>query len=67
MKAQYCTGQKRTDRIAHCLKYMEWDGVTDGQMIYVESYEKQFERNGDLTDRQCEVLESIFEQAAQRA
>jgi hypothetical protein len=67
MLAQYCTGSKRADRIAHCFKYMEWEEVTDGQMTYLESFEKQFKRNGDLTDRQCEILESVFEQAAEKA
>lgn len=48
-------------------KFMEWEHVTDGQIIYLESFEKQFKRNGDLSNRQCEILESIFEQAAERA
>lgn len=67
MEAQFCVGEKRHDRIEHCFKYMEWESVTDGQMTYLVSFEKQFGQKGDLSDRQCEILENIFARAAERA
>jgi hypothetical protein len=67
LKAQDLLGDKRAARIQHCFAFMEWDVISDRQEHLLISYEEQFERLGDLTDRQCEVLESIFEEAAEKA
>jgi hypothetical protein len=50
------------ERIEHILKFMEWDNITDSQHDYVVSFEKQYKHKGYLTDRQMQVLESIFKQ-----
>jgi hypothetical protein len=55
------------DRIEHIFKFMEYDQLTDAQHSLVESFEEQFERRGSLSDRQVEILEDIFERAAERA
>jgi len=57
------------DRIEHVLQFlaMEYDQLTDAQHSLVESFEEQFERRGSLSDRQVEILEDIFERAAERA
>jgi len=55
------------DRIEHIFKFLEYDQLTDAQHSLVESFEEQFERRGSLSDRQVEILEDIFERAAERA
>ena len=55
------------DRIEHIFKFMEYGELTDTQHSLVESFEEQFERRGSLSDRQVEILEDIFERAAERA
>ena len=55
------------DRIEHIFKFLEYDQLTDAQNSLVESFEEQFERRGSLSDRQVEILEDIFERAAERA
>ena len=52
------------ERIEHIFKFMEYDYLTDAQMDLVVSFESQFENRGSLSDKQIEVLESIFKQAA---
>jgi len=54
------------DRITHIFKFMEYDELTDAQHDLVESFEEQFNRRGTLSDRQLEILEDIFEKAAER-
>jgi hypothetical protein len=46
---------------------MEYEVLTDAQHDLIISFESQFERAGKLSDRQYEILESIFEQAASKA
>jgi hypothetical protein len=55
------------DRIEHIFQFMEYGELTDAQHSLVESFEEQFERRGSLSDRQVEILEDIFERAAERA
>jgi predicted DNA binding protein len=55
------------DRIEHIFKFMEYDELTDAQMNLIVSFEDQFKKRGNLTARQLEILESIFEQAAEKA
>lgn len=55
------------ERIEHIFKFMEYDQLTDAQHSLVESFEEQFERRGSLSDRQIEILEDIFERAAEKA
>lgn len=59
--------EKQKDRAEMMFKLMEYDYITDAQHTMVASFEKQFEQRGDLSDRQFEILESIFNQAAERA
>ena len=54
------------DRITHILNFMEYDQLTDAQHSLVVSLEEQFERKGTLSDKQMELLESIFERANER-
>lgn len=58
---------KREDRIEHIFKYMEWDCLTDNQHDLIISFEQRFDRRGDLSDAQYEILEDIFSKAAERA
>ena len=58
---------KEKDRVEHIFKFMEYDQITDAQHSLVESFEEQFERKEYLSDRQIEILEDIFERAAERA
>lgn len=67
MEAQFCRGPKRRERIKSVFKLMEYDILTDKQLDLVVKYEDTFGRFGHLTDRQCEVLESIFKEAAEKA
>jgi hypothetical protein len=59
--------QKQKDRAECCFKLMEYDQLTDPQHDLIIKYEKQFEEKGWLSDRQMEVLEDIFKQAAEKA
>lgn len=45
---------------------MEYDRLTDAQHGLVVSLEQQFERKGTLSDKQMELLESIFQYANER-
>ena len=54
-----------SERIKHILKYMEYDVITDAQHDLILSFERQFYKNGFLSLRQYEILESIFKQAAE--
>jgi Na+/phosphate symporter len=58
---------KQRDRIEHIFKYMEYDHISDAQHDLVISFESQFKERGSLSDRQFEVLENIFKQAAEKA
>jgi hypothetical protein len=55
------------ERIKHIFKYMEWNSLTESQHDLIVSFEDQFNRRGYLTDRQNEILEDIFKQAAEKA
>ncbi len=39
--------------------------ITDAQHYLILSFQKQFDKWGSLSDRQYEILESIFKQAAE--
>jgi hypothetical protein len=58
---------KQYDRAEHIFKFMEYDQLTDSQHDLVLDFENQFERRGWLSDRQMEILEDIFKQAAEKA
>lgn len=55
------------DRIEHIFKFMEYDELTGAQHDLVISFERHFKRCGFLSERQFEILESIFARAAERA
>jgi hypothetical protein len=46
---------------------MEYDVLTDAQHDLVISFEDQFKSKGSLSDRQIEILEDIFQRAAEKA
>ena len=54
------------DRIKHIFKFMEYDYISDAQHSLIVSYEKQFNEKGWLSRRQMEILEDIFEKAAEK-
>jgi hypothetical protein len=58
---------KDKERVEHIFKFMEYDILTDAQHDLIESFEKQFNQRGSLSDRQFEILEDIFKWAAERA
>ena len=55
-----------TDKIDMMFQLMEWDYLTDSQHNLMSDFEKQYKRKSTLSDRQFEILENIFEQAAQK-
>jgi len=57
--------QNQIDRIEHIFKFMEYSVITDDQCSLIVKYEEFYNKNSFLTDRQMEVLESIFKQAAE--
>lgn len=56
---------KKSDRVEHILKFMEWNAISDRQHQLVISFEDQFRRRGVLSERQLEILEDIFRRAAE--
>jgi hypothetical protein len=48
------------DQIRQCFDLMNYDVLTDAQHTLVISFEDQFNRDGKLSERQCEVLDEIF-------
>ncbi|KKN56719.1 hypothetical protein LCGC14_0569480 [marine sediment metagenome] len=55
------------DRIKTIFLLMEYDELTEWELGFVESVEKQFNANGELTEPQYDKLEEVFERAAERA
>jgi len=53
------------ERIKHIFKFMEYDAITERQHALIISFEEQFERRGDLSERQMGILEDIFRRAAE--
>lgn len=51
------------ERIKHLFKYMEYDYLTDKEHDLVVGFEAQFNKNGKLSERQLEILESINSRA----
>jgi hypothetical protein len=45
---------------------MEYDQLSDRQLDLIESFEDQYNRNHHLSERQMEILEDIFQQAAEK-
>lgn len=45
-------------------KLMEYDYLSDKQHKLIESFESQYNKYGRLSNRQCEILEDIFNKAA---
>lgn len=66
-RKELAMNQKQKDRAECCFKLMEYEQLTDNQHDLIVKYEKQFEKKGWLSDRQMEVLEDIFKQAAEKA
>jgi len=57
---------KQIDRVRHMLRYIERDNLTDSELNLVGSFQDQFEKNGTLSERQCEILEDIFRKGNER-
>lgn len=55
------------ERIEHIFLFMEYDYITDDQHDLVISFEEQFYEKGYLSNKQYEILEDIFRQAAEKA
>lgn len=58
---------KQIDRIKHIFQFMEYDYLTEPQHDLIISFEIQFKARNSLSDRQVEILEDIFKQAAEKA
>ena len=58
---------KQKDRAEHIFLFMEWKHVTDDQHNLLISFEEQFENKGYLSNTQMDILESIFNQANEKA
>ena len=55
-----------TDRIKMIFQLMEYNELSEAQHNLVISFEEQFKNRGSLTARQGEILEDIFQKAAER-
>lgn len=55
------------DRIEHIFKFMEYDQLSEKQLDLVESFERQWNAYASLSQRQVEILEDIFQRAAESA
>lgn len=54
------------ERIEHIFEFMEWDNLTDAEHDLLISFEGQFKEKDSLSDKQYEILESIFRRANAR-
>lgn len=54
-----------TDKTKMMFDLMEYDYLTDAQHDLVISFNEQFHKRGNLSDRQFEILEDIFKKAAE--
>lgn len=52
------------ERLKHIFHFINFDGLTEAQENLVISFEEQFLDHDRLSDRQVEILESIYKQAA---
>lgn len=50
------------ERMKWIIKGLDFDKLTDWEMKFIESVEKAMKKYGDLTERQEEVLERIFQE-----
>ena len=48
------------DRLQLIIKHIDADSLTDWETDFLISIERYFERNGDLTEKQEEILERIW-------
>jgi len=58
--------ENKNDRIDHIFQFMEYDNLTDDQHSLIIKYEEFYNKNSFLTEKQMDVLESIFKQAAEK-
>jgi hypothetical protein len=52
------------DKIKMMFKLMEYDYLSEKQLDLVASFDRQFLKNGRLSEAQEEILADIFEKAA---
>ena len=55
------------ERIKHLFQFINFDGLSEAQENLVIDFEEQFLDQGWLSDRQVEILESIYKQAATKS
>ena len=55
-----------TDKINMMFRLIEYDYLTEPQERLIMSFEKQFRRKGTLSEDQFDILEDIFEKAAEK-
>jgi len=48
------------DRLKWIISGLDFEDLTDWEQRFVESVEGQFQRKGDLTEKQEELLEKIY-------
>lgn len=56
--------EERVKMIARMLTGLEGredDSYTEWENDFINSLNEQFEKKGDLTDRQCEILEALYD------
>lgn len=56
----------QNDRIEHILQFMEYDILTDNEHDWVVKFEDKFTKYRKLSEREMEILENIFKNAAER-
>lgn len=56
----------KRERIECCFKLMEYDNLSEEQHNIIISLEEQYLKNNKLSEKQIELLESIFRRAAER-
>ena len=57
---------KTNARINMFFKLMEYDNISDTQLNIVISLEEYFKKHGKLSERQFDLLASIFKQAEEK-
>ncbi len=54
----------RKDRIKHIFQFMEYEELSEKRLDLIISFEKQYKNQSSLSEKQYDILEDIFKQAA---
>ena len=57
----------KKDRIEHIFQFMEYEELSEKQLNLIISFEKQYKDRSNLSEKQYDILEDIFAQAAGKA